>query len=85
MNDKQKILDIPKEGFCRAEQLAHALGISESLLWAWVKDGKIPEPHKIEGVRLSRWPVDVARKIIASQGGYTYRPMHQERQPMSAS
>lgn len=82
---KEKILDIPKEGFCRAEQFAHALGISESLLWQWVKDGTLPAPEKLEGARITRWPVNVARKAIAAQGGYVYQPTHQGNQPIAAS
>ena len=66
-----KYLDLPKEGFCRAPQFAHALGISESLLWAWVRDGKLPQPQKIEGARITRWPVDIARAAILAQGGAT--------------
>lgn len=82
---KEKMLDIPKEGFCRAEQFAYVLGISESLLWQWVKDGVLPAPEKMEGARISRWPVNIVRKVIAAQGGYVQQPIHQGNQPTVAS
>ena len=81
---KSKDLSLPLEGFCRPEQFAHALGISESLLWAWVKDGKLPKPQKIEGARITRWPVGTARKTILAQGG-SVLPVCQDSPPTPAS
>lgn len=80
-----KDLSLPLEGFARPAQFAYALGISESLFWEWVKEERIPKPIKIEGLRISRWPVDEVRRVIAEQGGYTLQPKHQEHRPNAAS
>ena len=65
---RPKNLSLPREGFARPAQVAHALGVSEGTVYNYVKKGILPEPLRA-GSRCTRWPVAVIRKIIAEQGG----------------
>jgi predicted DNA-binding transcriptional regulator AlpA len=68
VNTPAKNLDLPKEGFARPAQVAHAFGVSVPTLYNWIKDGKLPKPEK-DGTRITRWPVAVIREYLARQGG----------------
>ena len=65
-----KDLTLPKEGFARPAQVAHAFGVSRGTLYNYIKRGTIPAPEK-DGKRIARWPVDVIRQCLAEQGGTT--------------
>lgn len=55
----------------RPKEARKALGdISNSTLYQWVKEGKLPAPSKIvEGGRASGWPESVIDKVIAGMVG----------------
>ena len=38
--------ELPKDGVSRINQLLPFLPISKSTVWAWVKQGRFPEPIK---------------------------------------
>lgn len=38
----------------RVGEVANILGCSKSTVWAWVRKGHIPEPHRVE-TRFSFW------------------------------
>ena len=50
----------------RPKEVRHILGdISNSTLYLWVAQGKIPPPIKIvEGGRVSGWPEDIIDEIV---------------------
>ena len=55
----------------RLTDVKHRVGVSSSSIWAWVKQGKFPKPHKISdnvtawsAADVDRW---VAERIAASQ------------------
>lgn len=74
---------IPAEGFIRPADFAFVLGISRPSLYRRIQQGEIPPPQKYG--RISRWSVDVVRKVIAEQGGYILPSVDQGNQPISAS
>ena len=39
--------ELPKDGVSRINQLLSFLPISKSTVWAWVKQGRFPEPIKL--------------------------------------
>ena len=68
--ERVKDLSLPREGFARPAQVAHAFGVSLGTLYNYIKKGKIPAPEK-DGARIVRWPVSVIRQCLAEQGGST--------------
>ena len=57
MKQSNRIGPAPIEKFYRAADLVGPRGIlpfGKSTLWAWVKDGRFPKPHKL-GPRVSAW------------------------------
>lgn len=49
MNNAEK--GIP--ALAATKQVAHALGIGRTTLWAWVKSGKFPKPIKLGNHRIA--------------------------------
>lgn len=71
-------LALPREGFARPCQVAHAFGISRATLYNRVASGSFPQPQK-DGSRISKWPVSLVREYLAAQGG-TVNAFPQESQ-----
>lgn len=55
----------------RPKEVCHLLGdISNSTLYLWVNQKKLPPPTKIvQGGRASGWPEDTIQAIINNRGG----------------
>ncbi len=81
----EKDLSLPREGFARPCQVAHAFGISRATLYNRISAGSFPAPQK-DGKRISKWPVSVVREHLAAQGGtVSYRQENPDNQPTPAS
>jgi len=52
----------------RVAQLAINLGISESTVWRWASEGKLPKPIKLSK-RVTVWDQDAVQKAIENLGG----------------
>ncbi len=76
-------LDLPREGFARPAQAAHALGVSRGTLYNRVKDGSLPAP--IKDGRLTLFPVEVIRDYIKSRGGSVHHEACPDNPPTPAS
>lgn len=84
MDKKNMRLDLPKEGFARPAQVAHAFGVSRSTLYNRIKKGEFPAPIK-DGERISLWPVDLIRSLLSERFERIQPQDHQDNQPIAAS
>lgn len=57
----------------RPKEVRHLLGdISNSTLYLWVRQGKLPPPCKVvAGGRASGWPENVIQELLAKQQSTT--------------
>lgn len=46
--------------------VAHALGIGVSTVWAWSKEGRLPQPIKL-GAKTTRWKVSEIENYVYRQ------------------
>ena len=51
------------DSFLRPNDFCKKLGISRSLLYSCIREGKIPKPIK-QGQRVSLWPMSVVNDIV---------------------
>lgn len=54
---------LPEIGYVRPKQVSHIMGVSRATLYNWIKEGKLPKPHRL-GARMVAWPVEVIREKI---------------------
>ncbi len=64
--DTQQPLTLPLDGFSRAKQLLPFIGIGESTLWAWCKQGRFPKPIKLSS-NISVWQNERIHKWFKEQ------------------
>lgn len=58
-----EISQFPEYGFVRLKQVLKVIPVSRSTWWAWVKDGKAPQPVKL-GPKTTAWKVEDIRALI---------------------
>lgn len=76
-------LTLPTEGFARPKQVAHALGVSRTMIYKMINDGKFPKPHK-DG-KMSFWPVEEVRNVIIERRNRAQSAIDPNNQPTLAS
>lgn len=59
---------LPKDGMSRLSQLLPFLPIGKSTVWAWVKDGKFPQPIKLSPT-VTVWRNSDIHDWLNAQGG----------------
>lgn len=62
-------LQLPLEGYVRLPQVLAVIPVSKSTWWAGVKSGRYPQPVRTLGRRITVWPVEGIRALIASAQG----------------
>lgn len=55
---------LPDSAFIQSATLAALFQTSDTTIWRWTKDGKLPKPHKLGG-NTTRWRIGEVRKAIA--------------------
>lgn len=60
---QQQLLELPKTGFLRANQIHQLLGIGLSTWWLWVKEGRAPKGLKL-GSRTTVWRAEDIRALL---------------------
>ena len=58
----------PSEQYLQPKQVAALLGISQSTLWLWTKQNKLPSPVRL-GNKATRWTAGQIRTWQASRVG----------------
>ncbi len=55
---------LPEEGYIRISDVIKVIPLGKSTIYAKIAKGEFPPPIKISS-RVSAWPVDVIRQVIA--------------------
>lgn len=54
-------------------EVARVVGVSRPTVWRWVKEGKLPQPHKL-GMNCTRWNGQEIAEAIFNQATLPYKP-----------
>jgi len=65
---KGKMEAITMQNYIRVALLASMLGISESTVWRWASEGKLPKPTKLSK-RVTVWREDEVKEAIERLSG----------------
>lgn len=65
---------LPNAAHVRLPVVAALKGIGPATVWRWVKDGRLPQPHKL-GPNTTAWNVGELRQAHAAIAGCTSAPV----------
>lgn len=55
---------LPDAAFVRLPVVRALFGISQPTVWRWIKDGRLPQPHRL-GPRVAGFNVGALRRALA--------------------